>query len=429
MFTSIVILLILFGVQSIDCTASNSLSDCNTVAASFYSTCGGVAVSSIISSTGTNVSCSSGFTSSTCPGTMYGSTCVFQHKLCVTCSGSSPVRIRVQSNGLPRFCPNVPASVSELNIDFTVNFNSDVDVNSPIQTATSSSALSSIVCNINSQQTVPSAYNYVVSGSTQLMAVIAGISVDGVSILNVNSANNVDPFFPAGGYSAETVDSCMGHPNPSSNSYHYHIASGCALTPPSGTIATCSSTSSCNSNIATYSISTFSSYRTKTVIGIAKDGHIIYGPYTTGGVQVTSGFDICNGMFHDSIGNYGYFATQTYPYITGCFGPGNYPTATVNCSTNAPSSYSKSIYALNFSTSANTTTTTTITTTVASGNTTTHASNITTTHAANTTTTHASNTTTAHISSNARSDSRKLSLDFMMCVFMIAILFCKRMIF
>jgi hypothetical protein len=62
--------------------------------------------------------------------------------------------------------------------------------------------------------------------------------------------------------------------------------------------------------------------------------------------QVTSGFDVCNGMFFNSNGDYAYFATQTYPYITGCFGPGNYPTGlTLNCTTNGPSTYTKSKYA------------------------------------------------------------------------------------
>jgi hypothetical protein len=50
-------------------------------------------------------------------------------------------------------------------------------------------------------------------------------------------------------------------------------------------------------------------------------------------------------MFFNSNGDYAYFATQTFPYITGCFGPGNYPSVSVNCSTNAPSSYTKSKYA------------------------------------------------------------------------------------
>jgi hypothetical protein len=256
------------------------------VASSFYTTCGGVAVANITATTGTNVSCSSGFTVSTCPGTMYGSTCVFAHKLCVTCSGSSTIRIRVQTNGLPRFCPNVPATVSELNIDFEVNFNPDVSVNSPVQSATTSSGLSSIVCNILDQSAVPSASNYVSSSSMASMGTLAGVSIDGVSIFNVNSANDVDPFYPAGGFSPESVDSCLGHPSPSTNGYHYHIGTGCAFTSSSSSIATCTATSACISNIANYSISTFSSYRTLTVVGIAKDGHVIYGPYTSAGVEV-----------------------------------------------------------------------------------------------------------------------------------------------
>ena len=80
-----------------------------------------------------------------------------------------------------------------------------------------------------------------------------------------------------------------------------------------------------------------------TVIGIAKDGHVIYGPYLSSGVQVTSGFDICNGVFFDSIGNYGYFATTTYPYITGCFGPGNYPSFKPNCTTNPAAAYTPTL--------------------------------------------------------------------------------------
>ncbi|CAF1075328.1 unnamed protein product [Rotaria sordida] len=176
------------------------------------------------------------------------------------------------------------------------------------------------------------------------MDTVAGVSVDSVAILNVNSANNVDPFYPTAGNTAETVDACLGHPN-IQNIYHYHMASGCALSPPSGTIASCASTSSCSSSIAAYAISLYNSYRTLTLIGIAKDGHVIYGPYDSTGTEVTSGYDICNGMFYNSAGEYAYFTTRKFPYITGCFGPGNYPSFSVNCSTNAPSSYSMSSYA------------------------------------------------------------------------------------
>lgn len=281
---SVLLLLCIGG--SVHGAASNSYSDCLALAAHFDTTCNGTAVSNILSSTGVNVSCSSGYTGSNCPGSMVGSTCIFQHKLCVTCTNTSPVRIRVQTNGLPRYCPNVPAAMSEINIDYTVNFNPDVSVNSPVHNPTTASALTAIVCSISSQASVPSASNYVATTGATNMNTLAGVSIDGVTILNVNSANNVDPFFPTGGFAVETVDACLGHPNPSNNGYHYHAGSGCALTRPSGSISTCASTSACNSNVATYSISTFSSYRTLTVIGIAKDGHIIYGPYTSAGVEV-----------------------------------------------------------------------------------------------------------------------------------------------
>lgn len=274
------------SVVSVQSTASNSLADCNAVAAQFRSTCGGVPVSNIVSTAGVNISCTTGFSSSTCPGTMYGSTCVFAYKSCVTCSGTSVIRIRVQTNGLPRFCPNSPQRLSERNVDFEVNFNPDVSVNVPNHSPSTSSALSSIICSISNQASAPAASNYV-SYSSGNWGTLAGVSVDGVTILNVNSANNVDPFFPVGPYAAEGVDACLGHPNPSDNGYHYHAASACALNPPSGSISSCSGTPACNSHVTNYSISVFSSYRNLTIIGIAKDGHVIYGPFLSNGVEVS----------------------------------------------------------------------------------------------------------------------------------------------
>jgi len=143
------------------------------------------------------------------------------------------------------------------------------------------------------------------------------------------------------------VDTCLAHYQ-AAGVYHYHIGSGCMVNPPTGSIASCASTSSCISSIATYSMSGFANYQTKTVIGVAKDGHVIYGPYLSANTRVTSGFDVCNGMFYDSIGNYAYFATSTYPYLVGYFGPGNYPSFGPNCTTNGVSSYNMSTYAASF---------------------------------------------------------------------------------
>ena len=182
--------------------------------------------------------------------------------------------------------------------------------------------------------------------------VLAGLAVDGIAILNVNSINQVDPFYPTGGFDQEGADQCLSHPT-FQGEFHYHVASGCILNPPVGNVTGCSPTIGCANNIANYSIGTFSNYKNLTVIGIAKDGHVIYGPYLSTGYQVTSGFDMCNGMFYDSIGNYGYFVTSTYPYITGCFGPGNYPSFAPNCTTNGVTRYSMSSYASTFVSSAN----------------------------------------------------------------------------
>ena len=209
--------------------------------------------------------------------------------------------------------------------------------------------LSSLLCNTTTHASVPSASAYVQRSSSTAFTPLAGVSVDGVSIFNVNSANQVDPFYPTGGFSAEGADQCLSHPG-GGGEFHYHVGSGCPLNPPAN-VSNCSPTIGCLNNVANYSIGMFSSYKTLTVIGIGKDGHIIYGPYLSSGARVTSGFDICNGMFHDSIGNYAYFVTNTYPYITGCFGPGNYPNFKPNCTTNPPASYTKSSYASSSSTS------------------------------------------------------------------------------
>lgn len=286
MYASIIIFAIF--VSGVSSAANNSLSDCTNAAANFDNTCtGGVAAASVSALTGASVTCASGFTNSTCPGTYYtNGTCVFQHKLCVSCSGSSPVRIRVQTNGMPRYCPNVPVALATTSIDFSVNFNPDVSINSPNHNPATATALSNIVCNITSQSTTPAGSNLVVhEGSLLAVATVAGISVDGVCIENVNSANNVDPFYPPSGFAAENVDACLGHPNFASV-YHYHMATGCAVNQPTSSIAPCVANNLCRTNVSAYSISTFSSYQTQKVIGIAKDGHVIYGPYYSSGVEV-----------------------------------------------------------------------------------------------------------------------------------------------
>jgi len=74
------------------------------------------------------------------------------------------------------------------------------------------------------------------------------------------------------------------------------------------------------------------------MVGVAKDGHPIYGPYNSDGELWTcDDHDICNGRFFDN-GTYGYVATTTFPYIVGCFGPADQQTAKVTCTESSCSS-------------------------------------------------------------------------------------------
>lgn len=74
--------------------------------------------------------------------------------------------------------------------------------------------------------------------------------------------------------------------------------------------------------------------RLQQVVGIAKDGHKILGPYkSNGALWQPCEVDICNGV---KIGDsYYYVMTSFYPYTIGCWGPStsqNY--ATLSCSAN-----------------------------------------------------------------------------------------------
>lgn len=115
--------------------------------------------------------------------------------------------------------------------------------------------------------------------------------------------------------------------------YHYHTGSGCMVNPLNCTIASCAN-SSCHTNIGNYIISFFNNYQTMTTIGIGKDGHVVYEPYLSSTNRVTSGFDICSGIFYGFKGYCAYFATSTYPYLVGYFGLGNYLSFGPNCSSN-----------------------------------------------------------------------------------------------
>ena len=59
------------------------------------------------------------------------------------------------------------------------------------------------------------------------------------------------------------------------------------------------------------------------IIGIARDGHMIIGPWKENGEIWGCDRDVCNGAFVD--GSYVYVGSDNFPYVVGCWGPGPDP--------------------------------------------------------------------------------------------------------
>ncbi len=86
----------------IESTASNSLTNCQTVASAFRSTINYTATN-ITGTTGVNVTCSD--MTVYCPGQNISGVCVWQRKLSAVCRNASGIiKIRIQTNNLPPRC-------------------------------------------------------------------------------------------------------------------------------------------------------------------------------------------------------------------------------------------------------------------------------------------------------------------------------------
>lgn len=61
------------------------------------------------------------------------------------------------------------------------------------------------------------------------------------------------------------------------------------------------------------------------IVGLAKDGHIIYGPYNKHNeFWECDDLDVCNGHWTED-GDYAYGMTSFFPYTIGCWGPAPRP--------------------------------------------------------------------------------------------------------
>lgn len=165
-----------------------------------------------------------------------------------------------------------------------------------------------------------------------VMSTMAGMATSGGVIYNGLAGGNVD----AVENELDTLDNCLSHGSPTGD-LHYHSLSPCTKSG-SHTSTTvkpglCKDTPSCIGNGHTFSRTNWGSTSNYGgVYGIARDGHVIYGPYNAAGELWTcDDHDVCNGFFL-SDNSYAYASTSTFPYVVGCWGPGPSQTYIVSCS-------------------------------------------------------------------------------------------------
>ena len=80
-----------------------------------------------------------------------------------------------------------------------------------------------------------------------------------------------------------------------------------------------SSNATANKNMTTRFQEAWKGRKFREAIGLSRDGRPIYSPYFSDGKKYCD-VDVCNGRVIN--GEYAYVATDYFPYIMGCFGPG-----------------------------------------------------------------------------------------------------------
>ena len=177
-------------------------------------------------------------------------------------------------------------------------------------------------------------------GGGEALSTSVGIALSGGYIYNALAGGNTD----ASDNEIKTMDVCLSHPTPFSE-YHYHFWGPCLkkgfgywddkAAPP-----LCAETPGCTAAPGTFTLTAANAGQTPAytkanwdeVIGIARDGHMIIGPYKSDGSTWGCDRDVCNGKFID--GSYVYVGSDRFPYVAGCWGPGPAIGYAPTCSTN-----------------------------------------------------------------------------------------------
>lgn len=173
--------------------------------------------------------------------------------------------------------------------------------------------------------------------STSVINDVVGVALSGVVFLN-GLYNNKDVYAPASNSIANgnpiSKDTCWGAVHSGGNgAYHYNTISPCLF---GTTIKTtqktwCSEDPACKFDNLLQNIDLS---KAPEPIGVAKDGHIIYGPYkdASGNLYKDCDVDMCSGIRLGT--GYAYIASTKFSYIAGCWGPSNSPSFYPTCSAN-----------------------------------------------------------------------------------------------
>ncbi|TNV77176.1 hypothetical protein FGO68_gene12448 [Halteria grandinella] len=313
-----------------------TLDDCYAVARSFNNTC--------TQAPKAPAPWTSTFKSITqsCPDTrtFQLKSCQIVVMLCVSCSQNATtgqVRMRVQTNGLPRGHCYGGQCPAQRKIDFEVDFNKNVSMEKAI-TFRSNNQFDDKACSNMSLKVVPTWTNLKVYEDGHQMDDIAGIAINGGIIKAPIVKYMMDPYFPTftlgrNFTQSPTFDTCLGFVDEQST-YGYIMLSPCISN--SSMIAqnrSCGKDPFCSQDIKNHSL--YFQNRQERVLGIAKDGHIIQSPFFYEGSFIRcTNLDQCGGYFMEQQ-TYVYTWSNIFPYSMTCFGPGSQPSVyTARCSEN-----------------------------------------------------------------------------------------------
>jgi hypothetical protein len=198
-------------------------------------------------------------------------------------------------------------TVKSLVFDFSVKFNPKITT---LKTFTTQSIFDTAACPSSKTSIIDVSNDYVLTTgitnqiASSMMNNVAGVALNGVLILS-SSSNQHDPYFPKtwSTYTApstiEATDACFGKTTKTTAGsvpiytvdgvYHYKMLSPCIVNSINlKTAETCASVADCGGTgekMQTYTLSTYNNYKNELILGIARDGHLILGPYTEEGLM------------------------------------------------------------------------------------------------------------------------------------------------